>query len=78
MTEKLLNSNLKFRGYKTLLYALIISLLAFAALESFTYISFVIGIMFIGVLLVAVRAVANNRRQVLFPSGWDKMVRICD
>ena len=59
---------LEFKGYKALLYALTITLLAFPVLDSFTYIRTIIGILFVGVLLVAVRAVANLRKQVLFSS----------
>jgi hypothetical protein len=58
--------NFKFQGYKALLYALAITLLAFPILDGFTYIRAIIGIVFIGVLLIAVRAVANLRKQVLF------------
>ena len=60
--------NLEFKGYKVLLYALLITLLAFPILEEFKYISFVVGLLFIGVLLVAVRAVAKLRRQILLSS----------
>jgi voltage-gated potassium channel len=64
-----LTSNTKFRGFKTLFYALVVVLLTIPALESFTYISVVIGIVLIGVLLVAVRAVASLRRQVVLSSA---------
>ncbi len=60
--------NLEFKGYKVLLYALLITLLAFPILEDFKYISFVVGLLFIGVLLVAVRAVAKLRRQIILSS----------
>ncbi len=60
--------NFDFKGYKALLYALTITLLAFPVLDGFTYIRTIIGILFVGVLLVAVRAVANLRKQVLFSS----------
>jgi hypothetical protein len=63
-----LTFKLEFKGYKALLYALTITLLAFPVLDSFTYIRTIIGILFVGVLLVAVRAVANLRKQVLFSS----------
>ena len=59
---------LEFKGYKALLYALTITLLAFPVLDSFTYIRTIIGILFVGVLLVAVRAVANLRKLVLLSS----------
>ncbi len=60
--------NLEFKGYKVLLYALLITLLAFPILEGFTYIGIVVGFLLIGVLLAAVRAVAKLRDQVLFSS----------
>ncbi len=60
--------NFEFKGYKALLYALAITLLAFPVLDGFTYIRTIIGILFVGVLLVAVRAVANLRKQVLLSS----------
>jgi len=65
MKNRFLVPDLKFRGYKSLLYALVITLLAFPILESFTYISIIIGIVFVGVLLVAVRAVAQLQNHVL-------------
>ncbi len=65
MKKIFLISKLEFKGYKTLLYALIIVLLAFPVLEGFTYIRTFIGVLLIGALLAAVRAVANLRKQVL-------------
>ena len=47
------------------MYALLITMLVFPVLQDFTYIRFVVGLVFIGVLLVAVRAVANNRKQII-------------
>jgi len=66
--EKFLSFNLEFKGYKILLYALLITLLAFPILENFKYISLVVGLLFIGVLLAAVRAVAKLREHVLLSS----------
>ena len=68
MREKFLSFNLEFKGYKVLLYALLITLLAFPILEDFKYISFVVGLLFIAVLLAAVRAVAKLRKQILISS----------
>ena len=56
--------NLEFKGYKVLLYALLITLLAFPILENFTYIRPIVGLLLISVLLAAVRAVANRRQQI--------------
>jgi hypothetical protein len=57
--------DLKFRGYKSLLYALVITLLAFPVLEGFTLIRIITGLLILGLLLIAVRAVANHRNQIL-------------
>lgn len=58
----------KFKGYRTLLYGLLFILIALPALQGFVYISAAIGLLLIGVLFVAVRAVANVRKQVLLSS----------
>ena len=55
----------EFKGYKALMYALLVILLAFPALEDFTYVGIIIGLVLIGVLLIAVRAVANQHRQIV-------------
>ena len=60
---------LEFKGYKTLLYALLAILLAFPALQDFKHTGMTIGVVLIGVLLVAVRAVANRRHQFVI-SGF--------
>ena len=56
---------LEFKGYKALMYALLVILLAFPALEDFTYVGIIIGLVLIAVLLIAVRAVANQHRQIV-------------
>ena len=58
----------EFKGYKALLIALVITLAAFPVLDGFAYIRTIIGILFVVVLLVAVRAVANLRWQILISS----------
>ena len=58
-------TRLEFKGYKALLYALIIILLAFPVLQDFTYVGLVTGVVLVGVLLVAVRAVAKRRWQIV-------------
>ena len=58
----------EFKGYKALLIALVITLLAFPILEGFAYIRTIIGILLVVVLLIAVRTVANLRRQILISS----------
>ena len=68
MRENFLSSNLDFKGYKALLYALLFTFLAFPLLQNFTYISIVIGLVLVAVLFTAVRAVANDRKQVLITS----------
>lgn len=60
--------NFEFKSYKALLYALVITLLAFPVLDGFANVRIIIGILFVGVLLVAVRAVANLRGQILISS----------
>ena len=65
MKNKFLAPDLKFRGYKSLLYMLVITLLAFPVLEGFTLIRIITGLLILGVLLFAVRVVADHRNQVL-------------
>jgi hypothetical protein len=60
-----LAAKLEFKGYKALLYSLVVILLAFPVLQNFVYVGFVTGVVLVGVLLVAVRAVAKRRRQIV-------------
>ena len=56
---------LEFKGYKALMYALLVILLAFPALQDFAYVGIITGVVLIGVLLIAVRAIANQRNQIV-------------
>jgi hypothetical protein len=60
-----LAAKLEFAGYKALLYALVIILLVFPALQNFAYLGLTAGVVLAGVLFVAVRAVANRRWQIV-------------
>ena len=58
-------AKLELKGYKTLLVALVVILLIFPTVQDFAYVEFIIGVVLVGVLLAAVHAVANRRRQVV-------------
>lgn len=66
--EFLLALTLEFKGYKALLYALLVILLAFPLVQEFAYAELVSGVVLVGVLLVAVQAIANRRQQIVISS----------
>lgn len=65
MSGVLETDKVQFKGYKALLFALLAVLLILPVLRDHTYFSVVIGFLFVGVLLTAVRAVAQRRNQFL-------------
>ena len=60
-----MSTKLDLKGYKALLFALVTILTAFPVLHDFAYVGIITGLVLIGVLLAAVRAVANRRRQIV-------------
>lgn len=58
-------TKLEFKGYKSLLYSLLIILLAFPVLQDFAYLGLIAGVVLAGALFVAVRAIANRRWHVV-------------
>ena len=65
MKNKILAPDLQSKGYRSLLYMLVITLLAFPVFEGFTLIRIIMGLLILGLLLFAVRVVADHRKQVI-------------